>query len=139
MSVEAHLRVGSLEMAAALLAVAAFAVRPKRRGLAELELAEPIRLHARVLELGQTRDIEALAPLVVGRSADAGIVLSDGQVSRRHARFDVADGIVYVRDLGSVNGTYLNGKRIEGAVEVRPGDDIDVGTARISIAKMGEP
>lgn len=139
MSVEAQLRVESLEMAAALLAVAVVAVRPKRRAIAELELATPIRLHARVMEFGATRDIEALCPLVVGRSPDVGIVLADGQVSRRHARFDVVDGIVYVRDLGSVNGTYLNGKRITEAVEVRPGDDIDVGTARITIAKMGEP
>ena len=52
----------------ALLAVAVFAVRPKSRGVAELELATPIRLHARVLEVGQTREIEALCPLVVGRS-----------------------------------------------------------------------
>lgn len=139
MNIEAHLRVGSLEMAAALLAVAAIAVRPRRRGVAELELATPLRLNARVLEYGQSREIEALCPLVVGRSAEASIELTDPQVSRRHARFDVVDGIVYVRDLGSVNGTYLNGKRIRDAVEVRPGDDIDVGTARITITKMGEP
>jgi pSer/pThr/pTyr-binding forkhead associated (FHA) protein len=62
--------------------------------------------------------------------------LLDPEVSRRHARFELARGVVYLTDLQSSNGTFLNGKLLgnEG-IEVRPGDDIDVGNTRISVVQ----
>ena len=50
-------------------------------------------------------------------------------VSRRHCQLSYVDGVLKVRDLGSLNGTYVNGKRIEEAV-VQAGDEIRLGTLR---------
>jgi adenylate cyclase len=41
-----------------------------------------------------------------------------------------------VRDLGSSNGTFLNGKRLTGAIELREGDEVDVGTTRLRVEKL---
>jgi pSer/pThr/pTyr-binding forkhead associated (FHA) protein len=66
--------------------------------------------------------------LVLGRAA-AGVAwrLPDRNVSRRHCRFARASGVVYVEDLGSLTGTWLNGERISGRRRVRAGDLIEVG------------
>jgi pSer/pThr/pTyr-binding forkhead associated (FHA) protein len=48
-------------------------------------------------------------------------------VSRHHARLFVVDGHVHVQDLHSLNGTRVNGKRVQGAVAVQPGDSLDFG------------
>ena len=61
--------------------------------------------------------------MTVGRSAAAQIKLSDptGTLSRLHARFNLKNGDVYVTDLGSKNGTYVDGFRIEEPTVVEPG------------------
>lgn len=63
--------------------------------------------------------------LVAGRSADCDVQLAQDEVSRRHVRFERVEGRYEVVDLGSVNGTFVNGKRIERhALEV--GDVVQV-------------
>ena len=64
----------------------------------------------------------------VGREAAPGqVVLDHPNVSRRHAAFETgADGVV-VRDLGSTNGTFVNGEQLRGGRLLRPGDRIDIG------------
>jgi len=57
-------------------------------------------------------------------------------VSREHARLSSYDGVVYVEDLRSRNGTFLNGRRVTEAIEVREGDEIDVGTTRIVVTSV---
>jgi FHA domain/Domain of unknown function (DUF1707) len=64
---------------------------------------------------------------VVGRSRDCDCVLGDPTVSRNHAVLRHADGRWWVADLASLNGTWLNGRRISDEVEVRPGDEIAFG------------
>jgi hypothetical protein len=73
--------------------------------------------------------------LVVGRSPDVDIVINDTNVSRRHAEFWRTSEGVAVRDLGSTNGTFVNGHRIE-AVSLSPRDDVAIATlhARIELA-----
>jgi pSer/pThr/pTyr-binding forkhead associated (FHA) protein len=66
-------------------------------------------------------------PLEVGRSQELGIVLEDGEVSRRHARISPSDGSVVVEDLGSRNGSFVNEQPIDGPREVRPGDRVRIG------------
>lgn len=68
--------------------------------------------------------------LVVGRTVDADIRLQDDNVSRRHARIVRAQGEVCLEDLGSANGTFLNGHRIRNAV-LRDGDKIQMGSTTI--------
>jgi pSer/pThr/pTyr-binding forkhead associated (FHA) protein len=66
--------------------------------------------------------------LVLGRAAE-GVAwrLPDRNVSRRHCRFARANGAVFVEDLGSLTGTWLNGERISGRRRVRAGDLVEVG------------
>jgi hypothetical protein len=66
---------------------------------------------------------------VVGRSRECEVVLQDSNVSRRHARIArSAAGTWTVEDLGSTNGVHVNGERVTGQVELRPGDRLDLGT-----------
>jgi hypothetical protein len=71
---------------------------------------------------------------IIGRSRSVGCVLSDPTVSRAHAVVSYRDGTWSLRDLGSTNGTYVNGRRITGETEVRPGDDVAFGAERYLLA-----
>ncbi len=65
---------------------------------------------------------------VVGREAKAGLVLEDARISRRHAVLTRTPGRVVIADLGSRNGTFLNGTRLEGPAQaLAPGDVLKVG------------
>jgi FHA domain/Protein of unknown function (DUF3662) len=66
----------------------------------------------------------------IGRSDDGEIVLLDPSVSRAHAVVEVRAGEAIVRDLGSTNGTYLNGRRIETGI-LRDGDELRFGNTRM--------
>ncbi|MHB8799864.1 MAG: FHA domain-containing protein [Thermoanaerobaculia bacterium] len=66
---------------------------------------------------------------VVGRDGSCGIVLHDTLVSRSHFRVLVEAGGAVVEDLGSRNGTWLNGRRVSGPAEVRDGDELRAGDA----------
>ncbi len=65
--------------------------------------------------------------VIVGRAPDSGIALLDGEVSRHHARIRVEEGRVQVEDLGSTNGTRVNGDLIRGAADLRAGDRLSIG------------
>jgi diguanylate cyclase (GGDEF)-like protein len=66
--------------------------------------------------------------VLVGRAPDAGITLLDGEVSRNHARIRVEEGRVQVEDLGSTNGTRVNGETIHGTAELHAGDRLTMGS-----------
>jgi hypothetical protein len=68
--------------------------------------------------------------LTIGRATDCDCLLGDDSVSRRHARLRRDGGRWLLSDLGSRNGTRLNGLRITGEVEVRPGDQLSVAGIR---------
>jgi pSer/pThr/pTyr-binding forkhead associated (FHA) protein len=68
------------------------------------------------------------ADVGIGRDADNTIVITgDSYISARHARISLTEGFVIVEDLGSRNGTYLNGTRLTQPHTVHPGDRIQVG------------
>lgn len=71
---------------------------------------------------------------IIGRSRSSGCVLSDPSVSRAHAVLAYRDGCWSLRDLGSTNGTYVNGLRITSETEVRPGDEVSFGAERFLLA-----
>jgi len=76
------------------------------------------------------------APVVVGRAFPADAVVEDASLSRQHARFTWRTGGLFVEDLGSTNGTLVNGARVDGA-QVAPGDSIVMGaiTASMHVVK----
>jgi pSer/pThr/pTyr-binding forkhead associated (FHA) protein len=74
--------------------------------------------------------------VILGRSSYASIVVNNPLTSREHAVVRSSGGRLEVADLGSKNGTYVNGKRIEGACRVDAGDIIKIGTDTIEIARM---
>jgi len=69
---------------------------------------------------------------VVGRSADADLVFPDDTVSRTHARIYAARGTLWLRDLGSRNGTAVNGRAIAHH-RLRPGDRITIGASLLRV------
>jgi hypothetical protein len=68
---------------------------------------------------------------VIGRSRECDVVLSDQNVSRKHAEVRPSGGKWIVKDLGSTNGVKVNGRRITGPQSLKPGDTIELGTSTI--------
>lgn len=69
-----------------------------------------------------------------GRHPDAAIFLDDVTVSRHHAAFSIESGTLVVRDLGSTNGTYVNGTRCDRA-SLAAGDEVIIGRFRLIVAR----
>jgi hypothetical protein len=70
---------------------------------------------------------------VIGRSDDVDLRLDDISVSRRHALITYVAGCWVITDLGSRNGTWLNGWRLPGPAPVSPGDLLDLGSCRLVV------
>ena len=73
------------------------------------------------------------APATIGRSSKADVSVPDRSLSREHARLLCTDGIWSVVDLGSRNGTLLNGQLIDGAQKVIPGDVLELGATTLEV------
>jgi hypothetical protein len=74
------------------------------------------------------REFDLSGATVVGRDQSAGLVIDDAEASRRHASLSVEGTTVTVEDLGSTNGTFVNGARISGSKELANGDKVRIGT-----------
>jgi hypothetical protein len=102
--------------------------RRPERGTLRLRIIEPAGRR------GETHAIDR--ELTVGRGAGCAIVLGeDTYVSQLHARLFQQNGEGYIEDLGSTNGTYVNGKLISGATRLRRGDQVQVGQTVAEIVK----
>ena len=67
----------------------------------------------------------------IGRSPDCGIFLDDVTVSRKHAVLSQRNGVFMIEDQGSLNGTFVNRKRVESA-ELSDGDELQIGKYRLT-------
>lgn len=65
--------------------------------------------------------------VTVGRAATCAITIDDTYASQLHARLFQRDGALHVEDLGSTNGTYVNGRKVDTPIPVKPGDKVKVG------------
>lgn len=72
-------------------------------------------------------------PLVIGRSAANDITLDDDWVSAQHVRLRRYNGSWLAEDLGSTNGTRLNGQALKGAAPVHAGDVLDLGRVKFRV------
>ena len=70
---------------------------------------------------------------VAGRDADCSLVIDGTTVSRRHARITVSHGAVMIEDLGSTNGTHVNGARISAATKLSPGGEFALGSEKLRV------
>jgi pSer/pThr/pTyr-binding forkhead associated (FHA) protein len=73
--------------------------------------------------------------LVIGRADDADLTLADAGVSRSHARVSDDAGGASIEDLGSSNGTFVNGERVEGSRALGDGDQIQLGGAILRVSE----
>jgi adenylate cyclase len=69
----------------------------------------------------------------VGRAEENDIALTGTAVSRRHAQFEVREGQLYIEDLGSRNGSKLNGQTLKGTATLRPGDVVSLGENTLTV------
>ena len=86
--------------------------------------------NSRVIDI----DVEEL---IVGRRDDCGIVLSDRNISRRHARITRRDGRTFIADLCSFNGVFVNGERIGDPTVMSHGDVLHLGDYRLTAVGAG--
>lgn len=75
--------------------------------------------------------------VVIGRSSQCDVTIADPFLSRRHARLTWRDGAWWIEDLGSHNGTLLNGRQVAEATPVTAGDEIQLSASRVRV--RGEP
>jgi pSer/pThr/pTyr-binding forkhead associated (FHA) protein len=75
--------------------------------------------------------------VLVGRAPNADLRLDDPQVSRLHARIEMRDDGVYVEDLGSRNGTRVDGAKVQGSRCLRVDEEIEIGAASIIFRGVG--
>ena len=78
--------------------------------------------------------------LTIGRHNANNIVISEPAVSREHARILVAAGKCWIRDENSAGGTFVNGQRVQGQQELKPGDVLQVGNVnfRLGVAQASQ-
>jgi len=76
--------------------------------------------------VGQVYPLEA-AEIIIGRDTSSGVSINDAEVSRKHAKLSLQGSAYVIQDLGSTNGTFVNGQRITTTQVLNPGDTVSFG------------
>lgn len=100
--------------------------RSRERKPPKLTVVEPADVAGQVFALGDE--------LTVGRAAGCQITLDDNYASQVHARIFTRDDQLYVEDLGSTNGTYLNRRKVAAPMVVSRGDQIQIGSTVMEVS-----
>jgi hypothetical protein len=101
--------------------------RSSRRARLVLRVAEPEGERGRTYELPEE--------VTVGRAPGCGVRVDDAYTSSIHARVYRRDGTLWVEDLGSTNGTWLNGERLTAPAKVDRGDLVQVGGTVFEVSR----
>jgi hypothetical protein len=80
-----------------------------------------------VIPLRKRVEAAFLSSISVGRARNHDIVLRHASVSKFHANLEIEEGSLFVKDAGSRNHTFVNHDRVQGRVEVKPGDNLRFG------------
>lgn len=96
------------------------------RKSSQLVVVEPPSLKGRRYDLADE--------LTVGRAAGCQVTLDDSYVSQLHARVFNRDGTLFVEDLGSTNGTYLNTRKVSAPVAMKRGDRLKIGSTVMELS-----
>jgi len=76
---------------------------------------------------------------IVGRHDECHLKIKSSQVSRQHCHLFEKKGLLLVKDLGSANGTFVNGKRVKDQQVLEPGDELTIGDVQLRVEKIGQP
>jgi pSer/pThr/pTyr-binding forkhead associated (FHA) protein len=102
--------------------------RPPPAGpIGHVKIVEPPEQRGRTFEVGDE--------MTVGRAEGCAIALDDKTASQLHARLFRRDGRLFVEDLGSTNGTYLNAKPVSSPVALRIRDRLTIGRTVLEVTK----
>jgi len=88
---------------------------------------------------GSERRIRIVGELTLGRSDETGVVIDDPEISRAHAVIVQTPEGIEIRDLSSLNGTWVNGERINTPTLLAPGDVVKIGKTVIEVLVAGGP
>jgi hypothetical protein len=97
----------------------------RKHGPLALRLVAPPELKGRSFPLGEE--------VTVGRAAGCHVTIDDTYASQLHARVFLRDGQVFVEDLGSTNGTYLNRRKVTGPMQLQRGDKLQIGNTVLEL------
>lgn len=101
----------------------------------QAQSGKPVRL--RVVEPAEQRgaQYDLAEELTIGRADGCRIRLDDSFTSQLHARVFTRDGQFFVEDLGSTNGTFVNGSKIAAAAPLRRGDRVKIGRTTLEVTR----
>jgi hypothetical protein len=127
---DTELRAGAFEIASATEKSQGAGAAQPRTSVPAAPNRQPVRLQP-VLDIdGQRYSLNAPS-IVLGRSSEADIHIEDTGVSRRHLEIRTANGVTSAVDLGSTNGSYVNGQKVSGSTELTDGSTITMGRTKI--------
>ena len=89
-------------------------------------------------ELSSGKSYQISLPCLVGRSIEAGLSLSDRTLSRRHALIGETNNRLWIQDLQSSNGVFINGKKIDDKTFFKQGDSIQLGQLKFLVSQAEE-
>lgn len=89
-------------------------------------------------ELGAPKNVQIYTPFQIGRRPDVNLCLPCASVSGLHAEIVDEDGSLWIYDLGSTNGTFVNGERIKDRLRLNEGDTVQFGTTVFHVNRKGD-
>lgn len=133
---------GTLEIDSSSTASSPSSAAPAAQAPRPPQPAAPPRQPAKmqpVLDLDGQRYALNAGSIVLGRSSEADIPVEDTGVSRRHLEIQQRGNSTFAVDLGSTNGSYVNGQRVSGEAELLDGSVITMGRTRITFRLLPQP
>ncbi len=94
--------------------------------------------HIALQELSSGKSYQISLPCLVGRSSEAELSISDRTLSRRHALIGETNNQLWIQDLQSSNGVFINGKKINEKAFFKQGDSIQLGQLKFLVSEAGE-